>query len=200
VSDVELPNPSEVQEQVEEARDRAFGRRVALTTAIYAVALAIASLGGSNAMKDMLLAQQQSSDQWAFYQAKVIREHLYRSQRMALELALAEPSALKGPERTKVEALARKLAEEEKRYNLEKKDVEKEAKKLETERDLQRARDPYFDYAEVLLQISIVAASVAILSASRPMFWFSLLLASAGLLLTVNGFTLLVPLPFLHGH
>jgi hypothetical protein len=151
-------------------------------------------------MKDMLLAQQQSSDQWAFYQAKVIREHLYRSQRMTLELALAEPSALKGPERTKVEALARKLAEEEKRYNLEKKDIEKDAKTLEAERDVQRARDPYFDYAEVLLQISIVAASVAILSASRPMFWFSLLLASAGALLTVNGFMLLVRLPFLHGH
>ncbi len=200
MSDVELPNPKEVQEQIEEAHDRAFGRRVALTTAIYAVVLAIASLGGSNAMKDMLLAQQQSSDQWAFYQAKVVREHLYRSQRMTLELALAEPAALKGPERTKVEALARKLAEEEKRYNVEKKDIEKDAKKLEAERDVQRARDPYFDYAEVLLQISIVAASVAILSASRPMFWFSLLLASAGALLTVNGFTLLAQLPFLHGH
>lgn len=200
MSDVELPSPREVQEQVEEADDRAFGRRVALTTAIYAVVLAIASLGGSNAMKDMLLAQQQSSDQWAFYQAKVVREHLYRSQKMTLELALAEPSTLKGPERTKVEALARKLAEEEKRYNAEKKDIEKDAKRLEAERDVQRARDPYFDYAEVLLQISIVAASVSILSASRPMFWFSLLLASAGALLTVNGFTLLARLPFLHGH
>lgn len=200
MSDVELPSPREVQEQVEEADDKAFGRRVALTTAIYAVVLAIASLGGNNAMKDMLLAQQQSSDQWAFYQAKVVREHLYRAQKMTLELALAEPASLKGSERAKVEALARKLAEEEKRYSAEKKDIEKDARRLEAERDVQRARDPYFDYAEVLLQISIVAASVSILSASRPMFWFSLVLASAGALLTVNGFTLLARLPFLHGH
>jgi len=74
VAEVELPDPEELEERAE----RTFSRRVALTTAVYAVALAIASLGGSNAMKEMLLAQQQSSDQWAFYQAKVIRERAGR--------------------------------------------------------------------------------------------------------------------------
>ena len=136
--EVELPNPKELEER----RENSFSRRVALVTAIYAVALAIASLGGSNSMKDMLLAQQQSSDQWAFYQAKVIREHLYRSQKLTVELALAEPSALKGAERAKYEALAKRLGEEEKRYNDEKKDIEKEAKKLEHERDVNRDPRP----------------------------------------------------------
>jgi hypothetical protein len=194
VAEVELPDP----EELEERRDKAFSRRVALITAIYAVVLAIASLGGNNAMKEMLLAQQQSSDQWAFYQAKVIREHLYRSQKLTVELALAEPSALKGSERTKYEALAQRLGEEEKRYNAEKKDVEKDAKKLEHERDVNRDRDPYFDYAEVLLQIAIVTASVSILATSRPMFWFSMALATVGAVLTANGFLLLFRLPLLH--
>lgn len=35
--------------------------------------LSIAALGGNSSVKEMLLAQQQTSDQWAFYQAKVIR-------------------------------------------------------------------------------------------------------------------------------
>jgi hypothetical protein len=131
VAEVEVPNPHEIQERGETS----FGRRAALTTAIYAVVLSIASLGGNNTVKEMLLSQQQSSDQWAFYQAKVIREHQYRGQKMLLETQLAEPSALKGPERVKVEALAGKFAEEEKRYNAEKKDIEKEAKKLEEARD-----------------------------------------------------------------
>jgi hypothetical protein len=61
--EVEIPNP----EELEEMRNKGFTRRVAITTAIYAVMLAIAALGGNNAMKDMLLAQQQSSDQWALY-------------------------------------------------------------------------------------------------------------------------------------
>jgi hypothetical protein len=43
-----------------------------------------------------------------------------------------------------------------------------------------------------------VTASVSILSASRPMFWFSLALAILGALLTINGFTLLVKVPLLH--
>jgi Domain of unknown function (DUF4337) len=148
----------------------------------------------------MLLAQQQSSDQWAFYQAKVIREHQYRGQKMLLEAQLVEPSALKGPERAKVEALAAKFAEEEKRYNTEKKEIEAEAKKLEAARDHRRARHPYFEFGEVLLQIAIVSASVAILSTSRQIFWFSLVLAVLGAGLTVNGFVPIFSLSFLHHH
>ncbi len=194
--ELELPNP----EELEERREKHFSRRVALTTAIYAVVLAIASLGGNNAMKEMLLAQQQSSDQWAFYQAKVIREHQYRGLKLQLEAQLAEPSSLKGAERAKFEALATRFAEEEKRYNAEKKDIEQDAKKLEHLRDRHRNRDPYFDFAEVFLQIAIVTSSVAILSTSRPMFWFSLVLAVIGAILTANGFTQLFALPFLqHG-
>ena len=196
MAEIEVPNPDELHERGETS----FGRRAALTTAIYAVVLSIASLGGNNTVKEMLLAQQQSSDQWAFYQAKVIREHQYRAQKMLLETQLAEPSSLKGAERAKVEALTTKFAEEEKRYNAEKKDIEKDAKKLELARDVRRERHPYFEFGEVLLQIAIVSASVSILSTSRPMFWFSLVLAALGAALALNGFTPLFTLPFLHHH
>ena len=63
MAEVELPNPEELHERGE---DR-FGRRVALVTAVFAVILSISSLGANNATKEMLLAQQKSSDQWAFY-------------------------------------------------------------------------------------------------------------------------------------
>jgi len=195
--EVELPNP----EELEEKKAKAFTRRVALTTAIFAVVLAIASLGGNNAVKEMLLAQQQSSDQWTCYQAKVIREHQYRGQKLRLEVDLAERGAAMKPDvRKKFESLRDQFAEEEKRYNAEKKEIEKEAKKLEHERDINRDKDPYFDYAEVLLQIAIVMASIAILSSSRQTFFFGLILAALGALLTVNGYTLVVRIPFLHGH
>ena len=196
MAEVELPNP----EELEERRDKTFSRRVALTTAVYAVVLAIASLGGSNAMKEMLLAQQEASNQWAYYQSKVIREHLNRGNKLMLEAQLAEPSALKGAERAKFEALAQKFADEEKRMNVDKKEIEPKAKAAEAVRDRNQAKDPYFDYAEVLLQIAIVTASISILSGSRPTFGFSLVLAVLGVLLSVNGFTLLVHLPFFHGY
>jgi len=188
VAEVELPNP----EELEERRDKSFSRRVALTTAVYAVILAIASLGAGNAMKHMLLAQQQSSDQWAFYQAKVIREHLYRAQKLVMEAELADMAAARGPRQEKQQALATRFAEEEQRYNAEKKDIEKDAKKLEHERDHYRTRDRYFEFAEVFLQIAIVCSSVAILAVSRAMFVFSLIVAGLGVLSTLNGFLLLV--------
>jgi len=195
--EVELPNPEELSEKAESR----FGRRVALVTAVFAVILAIAALGGNHAMKEMLLAQQQSSDQWAFYQAKVIREHQYRGQKLRLEADLLERGAAMKPEaRQRLEALLKKFDEEEKRYNAEKKDIEKEARRLEHERDVFQARDPYFLLAEALLQIAIVMSSVSILARSRLIFFFSLALAVVGVVLTANGYLLAFKLPFLHGH
>jgi hypothetical protein len=195
MSEVELPDTDEL----EEIRAKTFTRRVALVTAIFAVILAVTSLGGNNATKEMLLAQQQSSDQWAFYQAKVVREHLYRSQKMRVEADLFEKGRAVSPEvRRYYESILKKMDEEEARYNREKQEIEQEAKKLEHERDINRSKDPYFDYAEVLLQISIVMASISILAVSRPVFTFAVVLASIGTLLTLNGFLLIFRLPFLH--
>lgn len=194
--EVEIPNP----EELEELKNRTFTRRVALTTAVYAVMLAIAALGGSNAMKEMLLAQQQASDQWAFYQAKVIREHQYRIQQKRLEAEITERGASMTPEvRQQYAALLDEFAADARRYNAEKKDIEKDAKQLEHERDVSRNKDPYFDFAEVLLQIAIVMSSVSILASSRLMYGVSFILAISGTLLMLNGYTLAVMLPFLHG-
>ena len=63
------------------------------------------------------------------------------------------------------------------------------------ERDVASRRDPYFDYAEVLLQISIVLASVAMLSGKRWAFYASLALAGLGALLCANGYGLFLKLP-----
>ncbi len=196
MSEAELPNLDEL----DEIKNKTFTKRVALATGIFAVVLAIASLGGKNATKEALLAQQQASDQWAFYQAKVIREHQYSIEKLHLEVDLAERGSNMRPEtRQKFETLMARFADEEKRYNNEKKDIEKEAKKLEHERDISRDKDSYFDYAEVLLQIAIVMSSISILSVSRPVFFFSLVLAIPGALLTLGGYTLLFKIPLLHG-
>ena len=195
MAEIELPDP----EELEEKKGKVFTRRVALVTAMFAVMLAITSLGGNNAMKEMLLAAQEASNQWSYYQAKVIREHLYRAEKIQLEALLVERGASMKPEaREKIDAMLKKMADEEVRYNAEKKEIEGEAKKFEHERDVNRSKDPYFDYAEVLLQIAIVMASIAILSGSRTVFYFSLVSAVMGSFLSLNGFLLAVRIPFLH--
>lgn len=195
MEEVELPNP----EELEEKKKDSFGKRVALVTAIFAVALAITSLGGNNATKEMLLSQQQASDQWAFYQSKSLKQQIYHTQRMQLEAGFFERRAgMRQDVADNYEKTIKKMSEEETRYDTDKKDIEKESKKLEAERDLNMVRDHYFDYAEVLLQIAIVMSSISILAGSRPVFVVSLFSAAAGVVLSLNGYLLLFRLPFIH--
>ena len=194
MADIELPNPEELEEQKKDV----FSKRVALCTALFAVILAITSLGGNNASKQMMLSQQQSSNLWAYYQSKVTREHLYRVEKQKAEAQLVERgSAMNAQARDLYEKNRQVYAAEEKRYGAEKREIEQNAKKLEQQRDIGIAKDPYFDYAEVLLQIAIVMASISILSGSRPVFGISIACAILGSFLCLNGYLLLVRLPFL---
>lgn len=193
MADIEVPNP----EELEELRGKSFTRRVALTTALFAVILAITSLGGNNAMKEMLLAQQEASDQWAYYQSKVTREHLYKTNKELVGAILLERGASLRPDaKSNYETLRKSFEAEEVRYRAEKEKIEKEAKHSEINRDVNRQKDPYFDFAEVLLQIAIVLASISILSGIRLVFYFSIGAAVLGSVLSINGFSLLFQIPF----
>lgn len=161
--------------------------------------LAVTPLGGNNAMKEMLFAQQQASDQWAFYQSKPMREHLYRTNSARLEVDILDRGPAMRPEaNTRYAAMLKDMRAEEARYGEEKKKVEQDARRFEAERDKNLDKAPYFDYAEVLLQISIVMASISMLAASRPVLYFAILSASFGTGLMLNGYLLIFRLPFFH--
>ena len=151
-------------------------------------------------MKEMLLSQQQASDQWAFYQAKNIREHFYRGQKQRLELDLLEKETLKPEVKKRYAELLKKTTRG--RGALQRREKGDRARKPNTWNTsgiTYRGKDPYFEYAEVLLQIAIVMSSIAILAHSRLMFGFSLVSATLGALLAANGFLMIVHLPFF-GH
>ncbi len=195
MADVELPDINELKEK----REDTFTKRVALFTAVIAVILAICSLGGNNSTKDMMLAQQQASDQWAFYQSKVMREHLYRIEKNRFETEMLERKGSMSPEVLKhYQDLQKRASDEEARFSAEKKEIEQEAKKLDSVRDINQAKDPYFDYGEVMLQIAIVMSSISIISVSRPVFYFSIVAALLGAFLTLNGYLMLFRIPLFY--
>lgn len=189
----EIANPKEL----EEVRGKNFTRTVAMVTSIFAVLLAITSLGGNHAMKDMLLAQQQASNQWAYYQAKSIREHLYESQATLLENQLDLLSGNINPQAAeKARASIKAFGEQGERYSNDKKEIEQEARKLEKERDINRTKDFYFEFGGALLEIAIVMASVSIIALSPALFSFSIVIASLGTLMSANGYLQIFALPF----
>src|SRR5947208_4759436 len=81
MAEVEIPDPHEVHEKAENP----FTKQIALFVAVYAVGLAVASFGGHNAAKEMMMAKQEESNQWNRYQSKSTREALYRNEILKLE-------------------------------------------------------------------------------------------------------------------
>lgn len=169
---------------------------------VLAAILAICSLGGDNASKDAMRANIDATNLWAFFQAKNVRRTVYTTAADDLELAaLANPGLT--PEAQK--AITTKVKEYRDRVTLftsDKKTNEgldelfAKGKDIEKERDIALRKDPYFDAAQAILQIAIVLASVALIAEVGLLVVFSLVLAVTGTGLMINGFLLLVELPF----
>lgn len=192
----------------EEENENDFEKWIGVYIAVLAVVLAICSMGGGNAAKDATLKNIEATNTWAFFQAKNMRRHVLRLQADELDLRLTTDTAMSDATRS---ALTAKLADYRKQDRVLTEDFEKpedqregldqlfnKGKSLEAARDVAMRKDPYFDYAEAFLQIAIVLASVAIISRYRAtLLAVSATLGLLGALLTLNGFTLAVTVPFI---
>jgi hypothetical protein len=184
------------------AADATFRKFTGIYLGIVAMLLAITALGGSNATKTMLNANIQASDVYGYYQAKNIRQTVYQLTAEQLESELLALPDMPAPARTKIEDRIKRYRERVDRYETDpatgegKKELLARAKEFEARRDQAAERDPNFDFAEALFQIAIVLGSVSIVAASRPLVHLSGILAIAGTLLMINGYFLLLHLPF----
>jgi hypothetical protein len=186
----------------ERAQNR-FKQRAAIAIAILAMLLAITGLGGQNATKEALNQNILASNFYSFFQAKNMRQTAYQLAGNEIESAWLTNPAL--PEEAR--ALLRKRADDYRktvaRYESEpetgegKKELLARARDHEAKRDHALKQDPYFDYAEALLQIGIVLISVSIVA---EVVWLAFVGGAFGVvatLLMINGFLLLVDVPWL---
>jgi len=177
-------------------------KKIGIFIGLLAVMLAVVSTGGGNATKDATLRNIEATNLWSFFQAKNLRRSTYQLAADELELMLklmpAAPADARAVTEAKIKAyrdqIARLTSDKERNEGLDELFVR--AKAVETQRDLAMRRDPYFDLSQAFLQIAIVLASVAIISSGNMLLMGSLALAVLGTLLGLNGFALLVPIPF----
>ena len=148
----------ELQEHAEHAQGP-FDKRVAGTMAIIAAVLAIVSVLGHIATTEELLAQQKASDQWSYYQAKSIRR--YQSE-VARDLFT----------HFKNDGLSDQYAKNAEKYRKDDDEIQKQAQELENESHLKGSQALRLHFGEVFLEISIVFASLAILS-KRALLWYA---------------------------
>lgn len=158
VPEREAMSIEEVQEHAEHAKDP-FDKRVAATMAMVAAVLAVVSVLGHICTTEEIVLQQRAADQWSFSQAKNIRR--YESE-IALDL-LNKDDPSTAP---RFEKYKNNLA----RYEKETEENQGKARELEAERDVKGKQALRLHFGGVFLEISIVLASLAILS-KRSLLW-----------------------------
>jgi fatty acid desaturase len=185
----------EAEEKLEEERREIARERspswtlsLSLSTAIIAVFAAIASLqSGAHAnaailsKNEAVLSQARASDQWAYYQAKGIKQAIYASQ--ADGLSESRPDE------------AKKMRVEAEHYKAEQAEVEKQARELEAAvREAGKAADEslerhhQFAISVTVFQVAIALAAIAALTRRKPLWFVSLAVGVAGLVFFVRGF------------
>lgn len=164
----------ELEEHVQHARDN-FEKIIAGNMAIVAALLAIVSVLGQHFNTEELLKQQQSSDQWAYYQAKETRR--YMAQAADDLLNSAQPANQ-----------LQKYKQDATRYRSESSKIQEEARNLEAERDASGRKANQFHVGEVFLEVSIVLLSLSILTKRRLLAYAGFGSALVGLVLSLRGF------------
>jgi predicted aconitase len=170
----------ELQEQAEKAREDKSLAAVSLTMAVLAVCVAVVSLLGHRAHTEEVVLQAKSSDQWAYFQAKNIREH---EDELFSDLAAVVASNDAGA----MAKFRQQTAEEGERYKHDKDETQEKARELEQEVATARNRADLFDLAEVFLEIGLVVTSITLLSGRRVFWHFGIVLSVVGVVVAVMG-------------
>ena len=168
----EMSALDETHEHAKHAQDP-FDKRVAATMAIIAAFLAVVSVLGHIETTEELLKQQKASDQWSYYQAKSIRR--YESE-VARDLFA----------NMKNEKLSETYAKNVEKYRKDDEEIKKEAEALENESHLKGRQALRFHFGEVFLEVSIVFASLAILSKRAFVWYASIVVGIAGAIIAAT--------------
>lgn len=164
---------------------------LALTTVVLAVCATLSTFKGGGYSTRSVISQAQASDQWAFFQAKSIRENMYRLQKENLQLSA---DVLPANVTTKVhERYQAAIADADaniQKYEKEKNGIKADAQRLEKQRDDAQRHGQPFGMAVIFLQVAILISSIAGLLKRREIWYLALPFGALGLLYFADGFLL----------
>jgi hypothetical protein len=205
---LEAPEAAEAADAIAEVaeggptQNERFRRRAAISIGLLAMLLAISGLGGGNATKEMLNANIQASDTYAFYQAKNIRQTSNQLAADELEAMLLAQPNLSEDSRKQIQSRIDQYRATVARYESEpatgegKLELLQKGQAYDQRRDRAAKQDPNFDFAQALFQIAIVLGSVSIVATSHRLLLLGIGLGVVAVVLMLNGFLLLFELPF----
>jgi hypothetical protein len=131
-------------------------RRVGILVGVVGILLSVVTIASHRAHTEAVIHRTESNDQWAFYQAKKIREN-------SSDVALTLLQTLE-PDQPKAEAALHKLEAARDKYSDEAKDIMKEAQAKDIEQKIEERRALRFDIGEGLLELGLVLCSLYFLA------------------------------------
>jgi pyruvate/2-oxoglutarate dehydrogenase complex dihydrolipoamide acyltransferase (E2) component len=143
---------------------------VALSTAVLAVLAAIAALLSGNRANEAMMKQIESSDQWAFYQAKGIKAAV-------LDAKMSLTGSASDADREKAA-----------KYSEEQSEIQKEAREKETEAKQNFHEHEVFARGVTLFQVAIAIAAISALTKRRRYWLVSMIIGAIGCVFLVLGF------------
>jgi hypothetical protein len=152
---------------------------LALSTAIMAVLAALTTLYMGKYSSRAIMAQGQESDQWAFYQAKSIKEHTFEISRKQLELQMLGQKGLTGESEEAYKKTIAKYEGDIKRYGEERKEIKAKADDIAKRKLLAQDMGGNFAYGLIFLQIALMLSSISSLT-KRKYLWYIALAATVG--------------------
>jgi hypothetical protein len=158
---------------------------------VLAALLAIASLAGSRASTEAILAQARATDTWNEYQANSLKRHVNLDDATQLRI-LGSGTPAEAAANQQAASLEQAVNE---KYQPAQDELMPRALVLEHERDLAESRHRGFQTAEAAFQLGIVLSSISIVARARWLLFIGAALGVLGLVLALNAFLLIIP-PF----
>jgi hypothetical protein len=156
---------------------------VSFTMALLAVLVAVVTLLGHRSHTEEILLQNKTTDEWAYYQAKNLR-------RNNLEALRDMMGALQGKDAEKAEAVQKKFETSIEKYADDQKEIQQEARNLESELKQTARRADRFDIAEVLLEIGLVITSITLLTGRRLYWKLGMAFGALGIVVAASAYAL----------
>jgi len=155
-------------------------RSVAMTAAVLSVLLALTTIFGGIADGNSTQYLVQSTDQWAFYQAKSIKGNLYDADRLMLETEknnTANTASYNSALDVRISDFKSKVDT----YNKEKADIQTEAQRLEKLSASEGNKASVYNYANAFYQIAIILSAIALLIKKKYMWLAGVVLGLIGI-------------------
>jgi hypothetical protein len=148
----------------------AWTKYVSLTIVVIAVIGAVAAQWSGKYSSRVQISQIKASDQWAYYEAKTVKQHLDEVSLPQLLHSDTNDAA--------VAAEIKKLTKDLPRYESEKTNIDATARALEKVRDDASVRGGKMGLAGSLLSVSIATASICTVTKKKPLWFIAMFMAA----------------------